>query len=835
MMHNISTCILVLCMLIPLPLLTQIEQESVWTDIAVAWEGGTRADSVWIAQQYGMLGKEALFNWDYDMAIQYGLEAKTLYEALGEPSALSNILSLLGNAYISNKDMDSSANMFFAALDLLDASNSQMQYAQVYAGLSQVYKTAEDYPLAIQYLDQAREIIQSLGDTRRTAMIYANQANLFFAMKEVDQALISLDSAMQYFEQMNDQESLTLTYQSKGSFLSAIDRNTEALSFFQMALANATVLGDTVGMGMAYHGIGNELMEQGRFAEAFQHHQQSRDLLAKTGHELDHISANTHMGLVHFGLGEFAESYDYTQKSIELYERLFQQRSGKASKQAMMRQSVDAYDVAIQSAIEVGKTEEAFLLSEGEKSRFLNILQTDATQRKAMSEEKYRSVVDNLRTIGLQLSESNSGPERLELIRQKKRLIQQLTFLQSESRDIPGSQTSPDSSIASIADIQTALTSTETLIEFFLGKTKAYAFVLDKSRLKVLSLGASEEIRQAIHEFQTEYVLRTKHALKNKADRPEARRNFFSTSSTLFNLLIAPLDSSGFLHKKKDLILIPDGELYYLPFELLIRDKQMLAFHQYHYLVQDYSIRYYPAGHVLWNQIERQQTRHFSKKLLAFGSPVFSTKSTSSAFRSVLDTYQESLEPLPYAREELEGIVAQFPTEEADVFMDNAATEHRLKSLDLGVYQYCHFSTHGLMDPEMSEFSALLFGRDSLQQEDGRFEVYELFESKISADLVSLSACETGLGKLSTGEGMEGFSQVLLAAGVSRLIVSLWLVRDRSTSIFFQTFYRNLSKSSSGQIYSSFRKTQLDWIKHHKHNDKADPYFWAPFILIGKA
>ena len=193
-------------------------------------------------------------------------------------------------------------------------------------------------------------------------------------------------------------------------------------------------------------------------------------------------------------------------------------------------------------------------------------------------------------------------------------------------------------------------------------------------------------------------------------------------------------------------------------------------------------------------------------------------------------------QPLPYSRSEIDGIAQLFPKDDRELFFGEAATEENVKSPDrLSAYRLIHFSTHGYVNEERPRFSGLVLSlpanaastRAGKQSEDGLLAAYEIFNLKLKADLVVLSACETGLGKEIKGEGLMSLTRAFMYAGAPSVMVSLWNVNDETAADLMIRFYRHLQ---SGKTKSeALRQAQLETIR-----DNGFPFFWAPFVLIGK-
>jgi CHAT domain-containing protein len=189
------------------------------------------------------------------------------------------------------------------------------------------------------------------------------------------------------------------------------------------------------------------------------------------------------------------------------------------------------------------------------------------------------------------------------------------------------------------------------------------------------------------------------------------------------------------------------------------------------------------------------------------------------------------LQPLPHSREEIAGIAKLFTDDDRALFLAEDASEQNVKAPErLSRYRMVHFSTHGYVNEARPRFSGLLLSspQTSQQLEDGLLSAYEIFNLKLQADLVVLSACETGLGKEVKGEGLMSLMRAFMYAGTPTVVVSLWNVNDESAADLMIRFYRNLKMGrSKGE---ALRQAQLETIR-----DNGFPFFWAPFVLVGKS
>jgi CHAT domain-containing protein len=153
---------------------------------------------------------------------------------------------------------------------------------------------------------------------------------------------------------------------------------------------------------------------------------------------------------------------------------------------------------------------------------------------------------------------------------------------------------------------------------------------------------------------------------------------------------------------------------------------------------------------------------------------------------------------------------------------------------DLSEYRLLHFATHGLIDANRPELSALALSMvdENGVEQNGYLRAQDLFNLKLNADLVVLSACETALGRQLRGEGLIGLTQGFMRAGVPRVVVSLWSVDDAATAELMTRFYRKLSAKNQSPA-ASLRQAQLEMLQQKNEPRWHSPYYWAPFILIG--
>jgi CHAT domain-containing protein len=279
----------------------------------------------------------------------------------------------------------------------------------------------------------------------------------------------------------------------------------------------------------------------------------------------------------------------------------------------------------------------------------------------------------------------------------------------------------------------------------------------------------------------------------------------------LYQLLVAPIEQQ--LTGKEDLVLILDGILYYLPFETLITGRNRL-------LMEDFRISYAPSA-TIWVNLRKKAKGRNTKELVAFADPLLSI--------------ERNLVPLRYTRKEVEGIASLYPQNSREVFMAAEATEEKFKkerNLDCKIL---HFATHALINEDFPRRSGVVLSSSANGEADGVLQMHEIWNLDLNTELVVLSACQTGLGKLVRGEGMVSLMRAFFYAGTRNVVVSLWNVDDNSTADLMKQFYVHMKQGKG--VAESLRLAKLNMIENAKDGSGfaafEDPYYWSPFILVG--
>ncbi len=335
----------------------------------------------------------------------------------------------------------------------------------------------------------------------------------------------------------------------------------------------------------------------------------------------------------------------------------------------------------------------------------------------------------------------------------------------------------------SVADLQSLISGEESLVEYYYRDKDMYAFILSDGGLQTIKLN-SDGLMENIQAFRK---------LVETPGANAATGAFTGVSEQLYKRLFQPLERSL---RKRNLVLVSHGALHYLPFYALHDGTG--------YLIDRYSIRMMPSASAMKYLGVKKTAR--AGGVLIFGNP------------DLGDPKQD----LEYAQKEANEVARIVPN--SKVFVRKEATEEALRR-NCKDFNYIHFATHGQFNPEAPLKSALFLAPDA--GHSGLLTVDKLYSLNLDADLVTLSACETGLSKVANGDDLVGLTRGFFYAGSSSIVASLWKVDDLATSQLMTSFYLELRKTNKQE---ALRKSQLETKKKYPH-----PYYWASFQLMGNA
>ncbi len=359
------------------------------------------------------------------------------------------------------------------------------------------------------------------------------------------------------------------------------------------------------------------------------------------------------------------------------------------------------------------------------------------------------------------------------------------------------------------------------LLEFALGEKRSFLFEITRGQIRVHELPPAAEISQLVRRLRT--------ALEQETFL--SRAAYVDSAFQLYRVLLAPASDS--LAEKANLLIIPDGALFYIPFEALLSEPAGdRSYRDMPFLLRRYSIAYIPSASVLAELREpRQEPLPAERKEVAAfapfagpGSPLARRETAEASLNPA--TKDWSFDPLPASEQEILGIAGLYPGAALSFSGGKADEETVIHDPAVATARRLHFATHARIDERHPEYSALVLAARG--DADCLLQVHEIFNLKLSSDLAVLSACQTALGQEVTGEGLIGLTRAFFYAGVPSLVVSLWNVTDGPTPELMLDFYKNLSRLK--EKAKALQAAKVAMIAR----GPSHPSYWAPFILIGE-
>jgi len=795
------------------------------------------------------------------------------------PEVATSYLNI-GAVYFKKGDLEEALQYYYKALKIYRQAlgENHLHVAECYNNIGVVYVRKGEYDAGNQYYDKSLRIkYRILGQNHPSiAESYSNIGMVYTDIKIYDKALefhkLALNIYLQNFEENHPE--IAICHTNIGVAQHNAGDNIQALQSYHQALGIYLRLpGENhPDLAATYRNIGQVFEDSKDYEKALNYYQQSIMALVTDFNQdsiyvnpnLENIISKTNLfrslalkarafeklfTLESKQLVDIETALSTIELAINLVDQIRHSYKTADSKFFLASQVSQVYDQAIRAAMKLyAATQEekykeiAFCFAEKSKSGVLLEaifesqvkLFTGIPDSLLHYEKRLKadlSFYENSLYTELQTGNSANSfkislwQEKLFQLKQAQR-----EFIQQLEMDYPEyHKLKYQVKMATVRDIQEQLLdSCSTLVEYFVGDSSIYIFVISQRDFKVVSVKN--------HPFFKHQIRLMRSGIANKIF---PRYSFFAFQ--LGKILINPIRS--FLNS--NLIIVPDGILGYLPFEALLcheAGEKDQNYKKLPYLIRDYAISYgYSATLAL--EIIHRPFRKPANDFIAF-APVFSPgmrkgfiasskamilSSQKEIKRTPEDEYN-NLSMLPATEVEIIKIWELFDrnSQKAKVFTHDQANEILLKSADLGNYKYIHFATHGYINELNPALSGIYFARDTSSTEDNVLYSGEIYNLNLKADLVVLSACETALGKFVKGEGIIGLTQGFLYAGASNLVVSLWRVVDQATADLMVLFYQNLLQQAGKA--ESLRNAKLELIENQQY---AAPYYWAPFILIG--
>jgi CHAT domain-containing protein/tetratricopeptide (TPR) repeat protein len=764
---------------------------------------------------------------EYESGIRVLREARSIAAVAEQPLSaawaaldLAAFLSTVGEREEAQDELNLALPVFRKFKDAESEGRADLNLMEIYGARESELK---DFEKALAYYQAAR-VVAEHHDPTRVPSLNLDAVEIYWQQKRFKEAESLANEALNYYQGKKDDWGETSSLLS----LAEIERESGAVDAAARNMKRIELLmkhiDDFYLIGRFHYGMANQQRVEGHYREAIDEYERVITMLEQFKSSATDASLR----------GKVSNTYGFIyDELIDTYYRL--------SEQQPLSKFVQA-DRALQHA-ELNKSR-VFTISWGRT--FVEALRRQLPAALQEKERLLSSRQDELRAE-LEKAQSGQGARSLKQVQEdQKHLADELDQFAKELRQ--GNPSYAEACFPQITGIATLpLRPGEVFLEFK---------VLDEALL-VWMIESTERGSQLIAFYKVE------HPRAWFEDRILALRGAFNRASPelfdplisedLFNALF-PAGVAGRLSSAKALIFVPDDVLFLLPFELLSPDASRSQF-----VLLQMPTSYFPSAAALRLSRSLSSTGHvWQAQFLGLADPVTSAgdeRYTAANFLAEMDRTKavplphDSVSPvrgplsddlmtrnyffsrLPDTATEVRNIAALFPADASNTVVRTGvdARKRDLLETDLGRFRFVHFATHGFfpVEPGIRE-PALILSYDGKDEERMMLTLSEVIHLRLHAEMVVLSACNTGSGKVTRAEGVSSLGSAFLAAGASSVTMSLWKVSDKSTAILMEEFYRNLLRGMPKNAALAVARSAV-FSKGYRN-----PFFWAPFVLTGE-
>jgi len=738
---------------------------------------------------------------DYTKAIEYHQQRLAIARKLKDRQGEGASLGSLGIAYRSLGDYARAIEYQQQSLAIFREIKDRRGEGQSLGDLGVAYYSLGDYARAIEYQQQRLAIAQEIKDRRGEGQSLGNLGLAYYSLGDYTQAIEYHQQSLAIFREIKDRQGEGQSLGNLGSAYESLEDYTRAIEYHQQSLAIFREIKDRKGEGNSLGNLGNAYESLEDYTRAIEYHQQSLAIKREIKNRQGEGNSLNNLGVAYQALGDYVRSEKFLRTGIEVWES----QRGRLGNN-------DAYKVSIFD----------------EQSRTYRLLQQVL-------------IAQNQPDAALEIAERGRARAFVELLARRNATTN-------------GSSNSPITSPSIELLQQIAKQQNATLVEYSIitdefkinGKqetyeSELYIWVIKPTGEVTFRKADLKPLWQQQNTSLAELVTNSREAIgvRNRSElasivvelSPEAQKRQLAQQrqklQQLHQLLIEPIANLLPTDPQARVIFIPQHELLLVPFPALVNASGQ-------YIIEKHTILTAPSIQAL--DLTRQQRQRLGNPkrqvgignqlsnpyLLIVGNPVMPRVWNPNSGK------EEQLSYLAGAEREAEALSNLFGV---PALLNEQATERAIKQ-QISNARIVHLATHGLLDYGTPEDTGVLDfpGAVALaptEEEDGLLTSAEIVDMNLLAELVVLSACDTGRGRIRS-EGVIGLSRSLISAGVPSVIVSLWAVDDAATTELMQEFYKQWQQNPDKA--QALRQAMLTTMKNHP-----DPLLWAAFTLIGEA
>ena len=815
---------------------------------------------------------------EYKKAIEFCNQSLRIKRELKDESGVGTAVNTLGNVYSNLGEYQKALDSYLQSLAIHKKLGERDGEGAALNNIGWVYATLGDYDKANDYYNQSINVIRASGDKYALSTAIANLGVNYLQQKDFRKALEFNLQALQLARETNNAEQEAISLSNIGSSHSNLGDKQKGLEFYTKSLELHRKVGNQRQLAGILRNIGNEETQLGENQKGLDHLNEALSVSRSIADRNGEGAALNWLARFERKRGNLKEALKFIEQALTTVESLrinIRAAHLRASYFATVRRY---YELNIGILMDLHKQEpsggfDAAALQVSEKSRARSLLELLKEARAEIHrgvdpllmerEGKLRFMIaDKAARQTRLLMGKHTDEQRLAGEKELEQLTNEYEQLQAQIRT-----TSPRYAALTLPipldlkQIQKQVLDDDTLLlEYSLGEERSFVWAVTNSSLKTVELPKRAEIEPIAQRLYDALVARNQivadeSAIQRTRRLEKADADYLDAAAQLSRLILAPI---GGELKNKRLLVVSEGALQYVPFAVLpspsdtpensatARNVATAP------LILNHEIVNLPSASVL-DLIRREamDRKPPDKTLVVFADPVFSENDERIASRQrnappvTAETSQFDEVKRSATESGLNDLVRlRFSRLEADEITKLTVDKMKLKAVDfeanrtlatgdsLGQYQIVHFATHGLINNRYPELSGVILSLVDAQgrAQNGFLRLYDIYNLKLNADLVVLSACQTALGREIRGEGIVGLTRGFMYAGSPRVVASLWQTDDRATAQLMQRFY-NLMLGEKLRPAAALRAAQISMLREKRWQS---PRYWAAFTLQGE-
>ena len=797
---------------------------------------------------------------DVGKALDHHQRALKLARAGGYRQAEGSSLSNIGKIYNDVAEWQKALEFYRESLPVFQALGAKPNEALTLNNIGIAYYELGEYERALDYLQQSLALLRAGTDKNSEAYTLLNIGRVYRRMGQYEKARSFYSEAQAIQKQTGNRAQEGETLDEIGVAYSAEGKNDKAVEYHLQALEIQRAIGNLRREALVRVNLGEAYNLWDKPEPAIEQFTPALAILRNIGDLNNAANALEGIARAEKKRGNLQDARKYITESLALSETVRVRSSSlqmRASYRAKIEKAYEFYiDVLMQQhAQNPNGGHDAEALSAYERGRARSLVEQLSEARVDIRRDVDPQLIQKEHDLARDLNAKAQREMQLKLRKANNEelaaLRREINALEDEYQQVQASirKTSPQYAALTrprplgLKEIQQQLDANTLLLEYSLGEERSYLWAVTPDSLKTYVLPKRAEIQAVAQKVYENLIARSVTKLETSAQRrtriAEADAEFQKAATELSRMIVDP--AAAQLGDKR-LVIVAEGALQYVPFGAL-----SVA---YQPLILRHEVISLPSASAFAVQRENLANRELAPKTLAvIADPVFSVgdprvkgsaePAAQVATRSLEHTPaaataggQLSIARLPFTRTEADQILAVARAGSNLKALDFRANRAIATSGELSKYRYVHFATHGYLDTARAGLSAIVLSLydENGKPQDGFLRAHDIYNLKLPAELVVLSACETGLGKDVRGEGLEGLTRGFMYAGARRVVVSLWNVNDKATATLMQRLYAGMLRSNKTPA-AALRAAQIEMLRSGQWQS---PYYWAAFVMQGE-